>query len=339
MLSADDDGFVDHLAVHGDDARALGLSLLDGGQNLQSLLDVLLLRSKHLVDDFNLTRVDNRLTVEAQSLDEFHLPTEGIHVVQIRVHSVQRVDAGSTCSHDNHLASLQQFNAEVGVVALCALCLQVGAVVLGTECDTHHALRSCCDGICIHDAQCAFNGSHDLRAAHAAQLRLPLQDFFLHLAHLVGGFGLRHTDDVDAGFHHGLHVLLSVGSVQGVDTNHHLGITIVDGFQCVIHQQACGVLLGHCHRVFQIKHDGIRTVDVCVCHHSGVVTRNEHHSSSKSFHDMSVFNDRLLIMPTHPYQLRVRQLLSRGHGWCSREHPCRWPSREHRGCPVLQGFR
>ena len=82
-LSPDDDRTVNHLAVDGDDARAAFLGLLDGGENLLSLLDGLLGRGEHLVHDLDLTRVDDGLAVESESLDELDLLAESLHVIEV----------------------------------------------------------------------------------------------------------------------------------------------------------------------------------------------------------------------------------------------------------------
>ena len=104
-----------------------------------------------------------------------------------------------------------------------------------TQCNTHHPFRGDGDVIGIHDTQGTLDGSHNLRAAQASNLLFHLFNLCLHLAHLIGSLGLRHTDDIHACFHHGFDVLLSIGSVERIDAYHHFRVTVVDGAQSIVY--------------------------------------------------------------------------------------------------------
>ena len=89
--------------------------------------------------------------------------------------------------------------------------LQVGAVVLRSQGDAHHAFRCGGNGVGVHHAEGALDGCHDLRAAQATDLALHSFYLALHLHDFLGRLGLGHAYDVDSGFHHGFHVFLAVG--------------------------------------------------------------------------------------------------------------------------------
>ena len=208
-------------------------------------------------------------------MDLLHLLAEGLHVVEVGIDRIEGVDASSTGSHDDGLTGEQQLDA-----LRRALRLEVGAIVLGAKGDTHHALGGSSNGIGIDHTQRALDGSHDLRAAKAANLLLHALNLSLHLTHLIGGLRLRHTNHIDASLDDSLDVLLAIRRGERVDTHHHLGRAVVDGLQRVVNEQTCGIFLSHRHRVLQVEHNRVGTVDEGILHHTGVVARHEHHSSS-----------------------------------------------------------
>ena len=105
------EGDVDHLAVNGEDADAqslLGVDLLD---DLLSEDDVLLGGSKDLVDDGDLTGVDDGFAVEAHQVDVLDILAEAVHILQVGVDGVEALHACCAGGNDHLLAGTHQLNA------------------------------------------------------------------------------------------------------------------------------------------------------------------------------------------------------------------------------------
>ena len=141
-------------------------------------------------------------------MDKFYLLAECLHVVEVAIYCIKSIDASSTCSHNDGLASHKQLHTFGRT-----LCLKISAVVLSTKSDAHHALGSSGDGVCIDNAECALNGRHNLCAAEATNLALYLFNLALHLDNFFSGLGLRHTYNVNTSLNNGLDVLLTIRSI------------------------------------------------------------------------------------------------------------------------------
>ena len=87
-----------------------GMTIGDGLHNGPRLVEILLTGHEHLVQRFDLTRIDDGLTVKAQLFDEGGLSDEALLVVDIGEHRVQRGDTGGSCGVQDHAAGEQQLN-------------------------------------------------------------------------------------------------------------------------------------------------------------------------------------------------------------------------------------
>ncbi len=95
---------------------------------VRGLLYSFLCGGKHLVDHLNLTGIDYRLAVKSETMNEFHLFAECLHVIKVGINGVKGVDAGGTCGHNDCLSRKTKL-----VAVRSALCLQIGAVILSAE--------------------------------------------------------------------------------------------------------------------------------------------------------------------------------------------------------------
>ena len=82
------------------------------------------------------------------------------------------------------------------------------------------------------------------------------------------------------GLYDSLDVLASVRSAERIYTYDHFSVAVINGFQCIIDEQTGCVLFCHGNRILEVEHNGVRTVNKGILHHSGIVARNEHHRSS-----------------------------------------------------------
>ena len=136
-----------------------------------------------------------------------------------------------------------------------ALSLEIRAIIFGTEGDTHHAGRSGSDGVSVHHSERALDSSHDLCASHATELTLHFLYLAFNLNHLLGGLGLRHTDNMDAGLYDSLDVFLAIRSVERIYSDHHLRIAVIDALQCIIDKETCSIFFSHCDGVLKVEHN------------------------------------------------------------------------------------
>ena len=129
-----------HLAVHGEDADAqslLGVDLLD---DLLSEDDVLLGGRKDLVDDGDLTGVDDGLAIEAHQVDVLDVLAEAVHVLRVGEDGVEALHACCAGCNDHLLTGAHQLNAGAGDVGL-----QILGVVTTGKCDTDQTVRRLAD--------------------------------------------------------------------------------------------------------------------------------------------------------------------------------------------------
>ena len=92
-------------------------------------------RGIQVVQELDLARVDERLTVKTQLLDVCGFMQETRFVVGIGINGVERLNAGRACRLQNRAAGKQQFSP-----FRRALSTQVTHIIFRTQCNTDQAL-------------------------------------------------------------------------------------------------------------------------------------------------------------------------------------------------------
>lgn len=137
----------------------------------------------------------------------------------------------------------------------------------------------------VQNAAGALDGGHHAGPAHGdARRPLDALDLALAVDHVSGALGLWQADDVRLRAHDGFQIRNAQAGAQVVDPHDQFLAAVLEMCQRVVYEETSGVLFRNRNGILQVEHDAVRSVDVRIAHHAGIVARHKQHAAPKPFH-------------------------------------------------------
>ena len=206
----------------------------------------------------DLSWVDDGFSIKPHQVDILNILTETIHIIQICVYSIKALYTSCSCCDHHVLSCSHELDSSSGNV-----CLKVFGVISTGKGNSEKSFGRFADIKCTHHASCGFNSCHDQNTSlFTSEIFFSLNNFSFYYFYVLCGFCLWNTDRITAACYCAADIFFPVRSVQSVNSDNTFTSSIINRLKCMIKRKSGCIFLVFCNRIFQIKHDGIRFVNV-----------------------------------------------------------------------------
>ena len=232
------------------------------------------------MNGFDLSGIDDGLSIKAQLMDQLHFRPEALFVVDVAVYRVDGIDSSRSGCQQNHAAAKQQLNA-----AGRALGLQIRHIVLGAKCNADQPRGGKSDLFGIEDTCGTFDCCHHTGSAFRdAVLPFNPGDDLLTVQHILRRLRFRQPDHCFLGPYNGLQIIHAAFGSRIVDPHHKFLAPVIHAAKGLVNQKTGCVLLRQRDGVFQVKHDTVLAIDASILDHTRIVSGHKEHGSAQLLH-------------------------------------------------------